>query len=91
MLMCVAVCVSERVCVDVVSCECAAVTDTKSCSLLFESPCVSCFLDAAPAPHFLQVFVTPDWLAMDAMSITRVGWLVGVARAVLLRRRACAP
>ena len=35
----------------------------------------------------LQVFATPDAVAMAAMSPLRVGWMVGVARAALARAR----
>ena len=36
----------------------------------------------------LRVFVTPDALAMLAMSVARVAWMVGVARGgIMLARR----
>jgi hypothetical protein len=34
----------------------------------------------------VQVFVSPDAIAMEGMSVVRVGWMVGVARGMLHRR-----
>jgi hypothetical protein len=35
----------------------------------------------------LRVFVTPDALAMLAMSVARVAWMVGVARGGIMMAR----
>jgi hypothetical protein len=37
----------------------------------------------------LQVFVTPDAIAMASMPLVRVGWMTAVVRAVLRRRGIC--
>jgi hypothetical protein len=37
----------------------------------------------------LQIFATPDAIAMASMSAARVGWMVAVARAIVRRSHTC--
>ncbi len=38
----------------------------------------------------LQIFATPDVIVMASMSAARVGWMVGVARAIVRRNQGLA-